>query len=400
MPRDGSDIYHMPPGTLGIPDTTIESNKYNAFALDIQQEANTPRPVVAGGTGASNPNDALFSITGEKSSQVVTNYDSHVWLPGSFYSDLSATNAPVAAHAFVGWVVSSDAPANPPSNLNVVVHARDQTGTTVPGRVYIREKKAGVWGPWSIDGTGMVSATPPANPPDNALWWNSSDGTLYVYYNDGNSKQWVIACPQPDEKKFLLKAGDNMGGVLGLFAPPVADLDAANKKYVDDKVQAGVGSIITFDPGTVMVFYQSAAPTGWTKRTDINDVGLRVVSGSVAAHTSGAAWSAVFAPHQDSDYALTLADIPLHAHGVLINDPGHGHTGSAPFHSDLSGVPSGGSTEAGGNTPITINPNTTGVRVWDGSTFDTTKGVGGGGAHHHSFDLSINYIDVILATKN
>ena len=36
-----------------------------------------------------------------------------------------------------------------------------------------------------------VSATPPATPIIGDAWFDSNDGTLYVYYSDGNSVQWV-----------------------------------------------------------------------------------------------------------------------------------------------------------------------------------------------------------------
>ncbi|PWT73991.1 MAG: hypothetical protein C5B60_07385, partial [Chloroflexi bacterium] len=37
-----------------------------------------------------------------------------------------------------------------------------------------------------------VSPTPPPPPvPLNALWWNSADGTMQIFYNDGDSEQWV-----------------------------------------------------------------------------------------------------------------------------------------------------------------------------------------------------------------
>ena len=134
--------------------------------------------------------------------------------------------------------MSSDIPATPPANQNVVVHARDQSDITVPGRIYVREKKAGTWGPWSIDGTGVIGPMPPAEPPDGLLWWDNESGQLYVWYRDADSAQWVIASPVPDPAQFLLKAGDTMEGNLGLAAAPVADMDAANKKYVDDKVGA------------------------------------------------------------------------------------------------------------------------------------------------------------------
>ena len=39
--------------------------------------------------------------------------------------------------------------ANPPTNANVTVSARDMNDTIVPGRVYARQKKAGVWDAWN-----------------------------------------------------------------------------------------------------------------------------------------------------------------------------------------------------------------------------------------------------------
>ena len=39
------------------------------------------------------------------------------------------------------------------------------------------------------------SPTAPTNPNDNDLWWDSSDGRLKIYYNDGDSSQWVDSFP-------------------------------------------------------------------------------------------------------------------------------------------------------------------------------------------------------------
>ena len=38
-----------------------------------------------------------------------------------------------------------------------------------------------------------ISDTAPASPTAGALWWNSSDPALYIYYADGTSSQWVDA---------------------------------------------------------------------------------------------------------------------------------------------------------------------------------------------------------------
>jgi hypothetical protein len=62
MPRSPT-VLTPPPGTLPfVPNTTIESGKANAVWLDLYQDGNTPRPIVYGGTGASNAADALNNL--------------------------------------------------------------------------------------------------------------------------------------------------------------------------------------------------------------------------------------------------------------------------------------------------------------------------------------------------
>ena len=39
----------------------------------------------------------------------------------------------------------------------------------------------------------IVSITAPIGPSEGDLWWNSEEGNLKVYYNDGTSSQWVDA---------------------------------------------------------------------------------------------------------------------------------------------------------------------------------------------------------------
>jgi Repeat of unknown function (DUF5907) len=38
-----------------------------------------------------------------------------------------------------------------------------------------------------------ISDTPPASPTAGSMWWESDTGTLWIYYNDGNTSQWVAA---------------------------------------------------------------------------------------------------------------------------------------------------------------------------------------------------------------
>jgi hypothetical protein len=75
--------------------------------------------------------------------------------------------------------------------------ATGSTGATGPAG------PQGPIGPQGPAGSGgneiYVSDSPPADAADNALWWESDTGLLYVRYNDGTSTQWVIALPTTDE---------------------------------------------------------------------------------------------------------------------------------------------------------------------------------------------------------
>jgi len=53
----------------------------------------------------------------------------------------------------------------------------------------------GIWTVGSVADTAFVGNTPPASPQPNQLWWHSDLGQLYIYYNDGNSSQWVPCSP-------------------------------------------------------------------------------------------------------------------------------------------------------------------------------------------------------------
>jgi len=159
--RDGSGVYTIPVGTLGVTDTTIESAKYNNFVSDVEHDLNWPRPIIAGGTGATNPRDALIALGGEAASQQVTNYDSFPFLPGSFYSAAGATGAPTAA-AFTGIAYQIDA------NYMVLEatalgSGAGQPALTIPPVKYVRERWAGTWGSWLQADTRAINAIAAAN---------------------------------------------------------------------------------------------------------------------------------------------------------------------------------------------------------------------------------------------
>lgn len=134
----------------------------------------------------------------------------------------------------------------------------------------------------------------------------------------------------------------------------------------------GAGALPTFQTvnafaaGTVMLFVQTAAPTGWTKLTTSNDVALRVVSGTASSGGS-VAFSTAFASQNVGSTTLSTAQIPAHTHSANFQSP--------PL---LAGGACGSLGSASANT---------------GST-------GGGGSHTHTLNIAVSYIDVIQASKN
>jgi hypothetical protein len=165
MPRDGSSIYHIPPGTQATPDTTVASAPYNAYTADVEQDLNAPRPIVAGGTGANNASQALQNLSGEQAKQLVTNFDSFPFVPGSFWCEGAATGSPVAGHGFTGIVYQRSDGAS-----EMTIEARDWSDGHTPGIKYIREKKAGVWGVWSAQAGSVADL--------DATYVNSSGDTM------------------------------------------------------------------------------------------------------------------------------------------------------------------------------------------------------------------------------
>ena len=78
--------------------------------------------------------------------------------------------------------------------------ATGATGATGPTGPQGEQGEQGEQGDTGAPGGAsiIISDTPPAGAPDNALWWESDTGQIYVRYNDGSTTQWVTASPQPE----------------------------------------------------------------------------------------------------------------------------------------------------------------------------------------------------------
>ena len=166
----------------------------------------------------------------------------------------------------------------------------------------------------------------------------------------------------------------------------------------------------TIPSGTVMLFGQTAAPTGFTKLTDQDNAALRVVSGT--ASTGGSVdFTTAFASQTPSgtvsvsgsagNTTLTTPQIPSHTHNVNLIDRD-------------------GTTDEVGSTRVLANSNTPGpTNIYKlfpsvGALTNTAMNApaGGGGSHNHpltissstftgnAINLAVKYVDVIRATKD
>ena len=147
--------------------------------------------------------------------------------------------------------------------------------------------------------------------------------------------------------------------------------------------------------GSKMLFQQTTAPVGWTKDTTHNNKALRIVSGTVG--TGGnVGFSTAFASQNVGDTTLSINQIPSHTHAIN-NVGNHGHTlymryGGFNGNWDTNRA----SASANGHSAF----NTNGAIAGAGAATINAGNAGNGGSHNHSMDLTVQYVDFIIATKD
>lgn len=148
-----------------------------------------------------------------------------------------------------------------------------------------------------------------------------------------------------------------------------------------------------FPSSTKMIFWQTSAPTGWTKDTNHNDKALRITSGT--ASTGGTvAFETAFASKTPTGTVgattLTVNQIPLHGHSARYSQ------------TSSSSADGAGGIMLDNDGSQTTNTNTGAA----GSTIgNQIGGTGGGESHTHTWtgdaiNLDVAFVDCILATKD
>lgn len=155
----------------------------------------------------------------------------------------------------------------------------------------------------------------------------------------------------------------------------------------------------SFPSGTLMLFQQTAAPTGWTKQTTHNDKALRVVSGT-ASSGGTTAFSTVFGQSATGATTLTTSQVPHASYSTstsvnsTFHNFGSGGDGAgdypAIFTDTSSGVSTGSSSTNRSDTNVVVTS----------SASSSTSDSNGGGSHTHTISLQVQYVDLIIAQKN
>jgi hypothetical protein len=173
--------------------------------------------------------------------------------------------------------------------------------------------------------------------------------------------------------------------------------------------------------GTVMLFVQTAAPTGFTKSTTHNDKALRIVSGSVGTGGS-VAFETAFASHTPAgsistsvanttatgtvgDTSLSVANLPSHTHLLF-------KSGNAVANSVTS------STAVASKSTLQDYEEYEIGNISGTADVGLSSATGSGSTHTHSYtgdahnhtasssfsgnaiNLDVSYVDVIIATKD
>ncbi len=189
--------------------------------------------------------------------------------------------------------------------------------------------------------------------------------------------------------------------------------------------------------GSIMLFYQSSAPTGWTKQTDHNNKALRVVSGNGGGTGGSVGFTSAFANHtvsisgsdtvniSDSDSVsisgncggsqsiywnttqafLTVAQMPAHQHDY---DVPRGTSGGQYGFMDTSNAGSSGTQKVVSTGGSDYHTHAIIMQYVNGSNFSfsgsDTVNISGSDTVNISGSDSVNtavqYLDVIICSKN
>ena len=280
-----------------------------------------------------------------------------------------------------------------------------------------------------------IGVSPPTSPTPvpGDMWWDSDDADLHVYYNDGNTSQWVSVTSSAalkgqtgdkGQKGEIGVTGDKgqkgetgaaaskgQKGEIGATGGSGGTGNDGDKGQKGDEGSAGSTGIPV---GTIAMFGSASAPSGWqlcnggsastsalqsVVGSNVPDLRDKFIVGGGNSYSHGNNGG-------NANITLSLANLPSHTHGDgTLSASNQSITGTVTKISECYNV-AGGATGVftrynTGNSPVTgssSNSPTAGFSMDASHSHDVTGNTGSAGSGS-SFDNRPPYYAVTFIIK-
>jgi hypothetical protein len=151
MARNGSGVYSLPPSSTVSDGDTATASQHNTPLLDLQSDANTARPIVAGGTGATTASGARTALG---LNTMATQAASAVAVTGGTVAGVAVTGSAIDSTALGGTTPAAGAFTTVSTTGAATLASAGVTGALTAGSATVTGDVASATGTFS----GAVTA--------------------------------------------------------------------------------------------------------------------------------------------------------------------------------------------------------------------------------------------------